>query len=294
MRNNSIFKKSKEIAVLFSRNDISVYAANSAFFVFLSFIPFVMVLFSIVPYLPFNKMDFVGFFEEYFPQILQPFVTMVVDDVYSRSYAILSISAVFAIWSAGRGILGLTRGLNKISGVFETRNYVILRLLCCIYTVIIIIAIVIIGGIFGFGEEILFMIRGWLPKVSKGVNILFTYRDFTMIVMVFGLILFCYCILPNVGRSKKIRGNVLGALLSSCAWWLFTKLFSVYIAEYNGLSMYGSLTFLIITLLWLYAGMYFFFVGAQVNRIIFMEKNKSDTVIDEKNVDAEKGYNNEG
>ena len=64
------------------------------------------------------------------PENIQSFVLGIVVDVYKRSTAIVPISALVALWSAGKGIQSLINGLNTIYHVKETRNWLITQDLC--------------------------------------------------------------------------------------------------------------------------------------------------------------------
>ena len=50
------------------------------------------------------------------------------------SGAIISISAVTALWSASRGVYSIVSGLNSVYDVQETRSYIKTRLLALFYT----------------------------------------------------------------------------------------------------------------------------------------------------------------
>ena len=55
-------------------------------------------------------------------------------------------------------------------------------------------------------------------------------------------------------------------MISAVAWSLFSLGFSVYLDYYDGFSnMYGSLTTIILILLWLYFCMYIVLIGAEIN-----------------------------
>ena len=62
------------------------------------------------------------------------FIRSIVTQVYfSQSAKIIPITILVALWSAGRGVLSVTAGLNCIYGNTETRNYVYLRLRASLY-----------------------------------------------------------------------------------------------------------------------------------------------------------------
>jgi membrane protein len=59
-----------------------------------------------------------------------------------------------------------------------------------------------------------------------------------------------------------------GACFTSLAWLLFSSLFSIYVGQVGQFSaLYGSLTMLILAMLWLYFCMYIVFIGAVLNKI---------------------------
>ena len=73
-----------------------------------------------------------------------------------------------------------------------------------------------------------------------------------------------YKFIPN--RKATFRSQFPGALLCAVCWSAFSFGFSLYIDFYNGAAnMYGSMTTIVLVLLWLYFCMMFVMLGAQVN-----------------------------
>ena len=124
-------------------NHLDVYSAGSAFYLFISIIPFFVALFSIVPFTPISRQDVLGL-SSMLPSEFDILVQAVTAEAYVKSSARLWIALVIAIWSAARGIMYMTKGLNEIYDVTEKRNYLILRLWAAIYTLFIVVAIVIL------------------------------------------------------------------------------------------------------------------------------------------------------
>ena len=59
------------------------------------------------------------------------------------------------------------------------------------------------------------------------------------------------------------------ALAAAGAWLLFSALFSVYVNHFaKGLALYGSLTTMVLTMLWVYACVSIVFYGAFLNRLL--------------------------
>jgi membrane protein len=74
----------------------------------------------------------------------------------------------------------------------------------------------------------------------------------------------CFLALPN--RKSKLRSAIPGALLSAVAWVVFSSVFSFYINNFAHYShFYGSLTTLVVSMLWLFFCMNILFYGGMVN-----------------------------
>ena len=81
-------------------------------------------------------------------------LSIVVDEVYNRSMAIISVTAVLAIWSASTGVHYLADGLNAVNDLEETRSWFKLRLGAVFYTVVFLVAIVLTLVLVVFGSRI--------------------------------------------------------------------------------------------------------------------------------------------
>lgn len=256
---NKLFEFTGEL----KKNHVDVYSASAAFFIFVSFIPFLLVLLTLIPYTPITKADLLSAIVELLPSEMDALGINIIDELYGKSPAILSISAVTAIWSAARGVQAITKGLNDISGVDETRNYFIMRIWSAFYTLFLIVAVVLmlVGGV--FGRRIHVFIERYFYDFPVTVKTIFGYRDIIMITVLFLLFLFLYTVLP--AQKMKMKKQVPGAIFAALGWWIFSGLFSMYTMHYNSYSMYGSLATVIVMLLWLYVGMYIMFLGAQIN-----------------------------
>ena len=112
---------------------ISAYSASAAFFMFLSLIPMLLLICSILPYTPVTEADLMEIMAEILPTSLVPLAINTVADVYDKSPAVISLSAVAIIWSAGKGMLAVIRGLNAIQGQTKPQNYFVQRFRASIY-----------------------------------------------------------------------------------------------------------------------------------------------------------------
>ena len=75
-------------------------------------------------------------------------------DVYKRSTAIVPLSAIVALWSAGKGMQSIINGLNTIYHVKETRNWLLTRIYAVFYTLSLVIAVIVSLLMLVLGNEI--------------------------------------------------------------------------------------------------------------------------------------------
>ena len=242
---------------------LDVYSSGSAFFIFISIIPFIMIVISLVPYFSFTQADVITQIDRFIPDDFHVATEVLVKDLYNRSRAILPVSVIALLWSSSRGILAITKGLNRLNFVEENRNYFIVRGLAMLYTVLLVIGVVLLVFMGVFGKRIFRLVETNYPELHDMASTIYQYSDLITILVLFILFLFMYTFLP--AKHMILRQQMPGALLATLVWWGFTELFSYYTLHYNAYSMYGSLSMVVIMLVWIYAGLYFFFFGAWLN-----------------------------
>ena len=245
---------------------VGVYAAQVAYFILLSFIPFLMLLLPMVRFTPITEQLVTDSILNIMPDAgeLRSVLLSIIQEVYNKSEAIMPISALLALWSSGKGIMALTNGLNTIYHVKETRGYLRTRIRSTIYTLLMTVAVIMCLLILVFGNEIQQLIAKYIPFIETITAYIIGMRTMISLVVLILIFLLIYTFLPN--RKASIKSQVPGAVISAIAWSLFSLVFSFYLSTFNGFSyMYGSLTTLIFIMLWLYFCIYILLIGAELN-----------------------------
>ena len=269
LKESAIYKRLNPLFALMSEKRIDTYSAGAAFYIFISFVPFILILLSTVKYLPFTKQDLIEFIEEMLPMDYGGVITYLIDELYSKGIGVLSVSILAAIWASAKGVLGITKGLNDIFGARDPKNYLYVRARSAICTLVLMLAVVLLLVISVFGNMITEIVRRYVAIPEHVTNIL-AVKNVIMFFMLFLMFMFFFCVLPN--RKITVRSQICGAACASLLWILFTKLFSFYVSTFNGYSMYGSFAIVLIIGVWLYVGMYIMFMGALANEIIASQK----------------------
>lgn len=256
---------------------VSAYAAQAAYFLIMSFIPFVLFLTTLIRYTPLSynvvRDAIIGFV----PGNLQTFVLSIVVEVYKRSTAIVPLSALMALWASGKGMQAITNGLNTIYHVKETRNWLMNRIYSVFYMFLFVLAVIVSLLLLVLGNKIQEIAYRTLPILGRLMGRVMGARTLLVFAVLFLVFLVLYKVLPN--RKATFKSQVPGAFLIAAAWMIFSYGFSLYFEFFpNFGNMYGSLTTLIMLMLWLYVCMNLILYGAEINAYFekqFREAQKS-------------------
>ena len=262
----------KKIWDKYVRDEITVYAAQASFFIVIAFFPFIMLLLTLIQFIPaINKSDLLTILVRIMPNMLDSLVIGIVDDLYIKSPGtILSITALLALWSAARGMMGIERGLNRIYGTIEKRNYVVRRLICSFYTLIFMAVCIVSLVLLVFGTSIQNLLIRLFPLLGSITKHVISFRSLLSMILFFVSFVGLYTILPK--KKQKPRDQIPGAVFSTICWLLFSYIFSLYFTNFSSFSyMYGSLTAIVLMMLWLYFCICILFIGAEIN--CFLETN---------------------
>ena len=246
------------------KDHVSAYAAQAAYFLIMSFIPFVLFLTAIVQYTPLTYREVRQAIMSVVPENLQGFVLNIVAEVFSKSAAVLPLSALVALWSSGKGTQALINGLNTIYHVKETRNWLVNRIYSMFYMFLFVLALIASLLLLVMGNRIHVLISGYVPFLGNVIGRILGAKTFLVFVMLFFVFLVLYRYLPN--RRASLKSQVPGAFLTAVAWSVFSYLFSLYFTFFPDFSiMYGSLSTLILVMVWLYFCMNLLLYGAEIN-----------------------------
>ena len=253
------------------RDNIGAFAAQAAFFIIMSAIPFLMVFTSLLQYTNISQEYVTDLLCRAMPKYIEPILQPILNEVYSRSVGIISITAIIALWAAGKALQYMTAGLNVLNGIDETRNWFVVRFWSIVYTVVFIFVIIIVLILMVFTEYIqglldqAFGVWGLLVAI---VSVRPLIRGLVVFAVLTGLFVWLFTQLPN--KKVKALSQIPGALLCALIWYVFSIFLSIYVNFYNGFSIYGSMSTIVLMMFWLYSCMYIMFMCAEVN-VFFAE-----------------------
>ncbi len=266
---NNILKK-------IDRHKITVYAAQATLFVVISVIPFTMLLISIIKYIiPFDKADIMGFVKPFLHVNLMPAVDAILNEIFSGStISVVSFATVTTVWAASKGMMALVLGLESVYETGNKRGYIKTRLFAFVYTLFFVLIIAAALLFSAAGRYFLGLAVSYNPRLISVVDFIETFPaviHMLMLAVVCGLL---YKILP--GKGFTFINQLPGALFSALGWVCFSAGYSYYVNRFADYSyIYGSLTAVVLLILWLYFCMNIFLLGAEVNCFLKGRKEKN-------------------
>ena len=261
---HKIFLITRDFTSQLKKQNISAYAASIAFFFFLSLVPMLMMICTIIPFTPLTEENLVTAVTDITPDRVDPLAESLIADVYDKSAGILSIAVVATIWSAAKGVMALMQGLNAINGVEEERNYFVVRGIASFYTMVMLVIVILSLFLMVFGNQLVNLALYRIPQLKSIISFLMNFRFILVWLILTLLFSVIYAYVPDV--KLAFREQIPGALFASVAWSTFSWGFSMYVNYGNAYGIYGSLAIITIVLLWMYFCMYIMMIGAYLNR----------------------------
>lgn len=256
----------KQIIDKYNKDEITVYAAQASFFIVLSAFPFIMLLLSVVQMIP--NLSWTGvraIVLTMTPQIIHSLIITLFEDIYTDSPgATISLTAIATLWSASRGMFSIKRGLDRIHAIKERQGYIVRRLICIGYTLVFMVACIVSLLLLVFGNGIQHMIARTFPLIAEFTGQIINLRSLLALALLIISFTGLYSLLPK--KKLKMRRQLPGAVFSTIAWIGFSYLYSIYFDHFGNYSrIYGSLTAIILLMLWLYICICIIFMGAEIN-----------------------------
>ena len=245
----------------FSKRDISAYAGQAAFFLILSFFPFLMFFFALLDWTPLTEPEFASWAQSLIPESFWHLISNFAEEIYEGSSGgRLSLTIITAVFLSAKAFISLQNGLNSMYQVRETRNIVLRELYAMLYSVVFAVLLLLVLGFMVFGNYIYDTFFSWLPVWGNILN----YRLIICIPLLFLVFWFLYIALPN--KKQKFKKQIPGALIAAAGWVVFSELFSIYVDKFTRYTtFYGTMTLAALIMVWLSGCMYVLFVGGFIN-----------------------------
>jgi len=255
---------------------ITTRASSLAFNFFLAFFPSIIVLFTLIPYIPI--VDLQETLMELISTILPPNTneiafSTIYDIINNPRSGLLSIGFILTIFFATNGVNSLIEAFNSSYHINESRSIVKQRLLSLGITFLLSCILMITILLIMFSKTVVnYLISAEIIE-NKSIEYILFGKWMVIIIMLFVGISIIYHFGPTI--KKKFKLFTPGSIISTSLIIVTSSFFNYYIsnfAEYN--KVYGSIGTLIIILLWMYINSIILLIGFELNASIFNAKKQ--------------------
>lgn len=260
-----IYRTIKYFSRKISAHKVGTYSAEGAFFLMLSIFPFIILLLSLVRFLPFKMEQLLSFTNRIMPDAVDILFSNFVREIKSNTNnAVTIISAFGMLWASSKGVYSVIGGLNSVFEERESRHFFKVRFLSIFYTLSFVIIILFTFLLLVFGNRILALTEKNYSAYSALIFVIMSLRYLIGFCLLVFFFTFIYKYLPC--GNRKFFYQLPGSIIASVGWIAYSLIFSFYIDNFSNYStLYGSLTAVVLLMLWLYSCMYILFFGAEIN-----------------------------
>ena len=256
----------KKLSIQFHKNHISEYAASSAYYTILSFIPLILLILTLTKYVGLEQESVYLLLHDLIPNHVNVAVMEIVKEIDAKSFGTITVSLLFTLWSAGRGFLALCKGLSAAYDVKENKSWMQFRIKAILSTIIFIVSIVFSLLLLVFSNGIYIALQEKTHYLSDMMRVFVKSKEifgFFILTIIFTVM---YRWIPK--HTYSICYQIPGAMVASIACMGISFFYSMYIDIFTGFSiMYGSLTSVVLAMMWIYGCAYSILVGACLNHI---------------------------
>ncbi|MGM0933272.1 MAG: YihY/virulence factor BrkB family protein [Bacteroidota bacterium] len=250
-----------------AEDNVGIVSAGVAFYAFLAIFPALMALISIygLAMNPENVQSQISYLSNMMPEQAFSIVEAQINEFTSTSGKALSwgtaLGIIFSLWSANKGTKSLFTGVDIAYNTNNTRNFIRQNALTLLFTfgaVLILILSMVLIVIFpalvdqlGLPERIESLIT-WLRWVILAL----------LVVFFLGIVYKYAPVRPNPSFQMVFPGSLVATLIWLAASWGF----SYYVSNFGSYGeVYGSISAVVILMLWLLLTSWMVLLGAELN-----------------------------
>ncbi|MDF1699149.1 MAG: YihY/virulence factor BrkB family protein [Saprospiraceae bacterium] len=279
------------------RDNITTRANSVAFSLFLAIFPFIIFLFTLLPYL-FDPEDFsslltnilpsssgypssdsyIDILEEYLASVLptnaNQYLLGIIDGIVGiKRDGLLSLGFFLAMFFASSGMLTIMYGFDKsYKESFKTRSYMKKRVVAVSLTMLLSILFIASFFLLIIGNVILAYISEKLGLAESSVWIISFIKSIAAIMLLYTGITIIYKYGPSLRKRIPFinPGSILATLLSILTSFAFSYFINNF-GRYN--ELYGSIGALIVIMLWLQFNAFVILIGYELMASIAVNRD---------------------
>lgn len=257
------------------RDDIFALASQMAYYLILSFFPFIIFLFTLMGFSNVSPNEVLNALNSILPRDTVRLVNSTIKEIFTyQSSGLLGLSIFLTIWTASSGFRAFLKGVDKAYNIHENRSFIKRSIISYLSTIMLAMTIIITLTLLVFGK----VIENYLIQVLPFSELIVFIWDLFRYGLILVVLIFIFATIYKFSPSKKIKWREAfpGAIITTFGWLIISVAFSFYITNFSNYSrIYGSLAAVFILMIWLFLSAIIFLFGLELNSVLgITKKNK--------------------
>lgn len=272
----------KKLIRIIKKPEMKILPGNIAFFLVLSIFPIITLCGFLASFFSISISSVVNLMKDVLPNevnnILIPYITGSGMDFH------IGFSIIVGYIVASNGAHSIIVSCNTLYGI-EHSNYLKSRIKSLFITILLVSLFVFTLFVLAFGNNILKFVLSFdiFQNFGDTIYYLFLLLKWPIaIVVIFIMIKLIFTLAPD--SLIKSRYTNRGALFTSITWMISTFIYSYYVLNFSHYDIfYGSLSNIIIMMMWIYILSYSLVIGIAINVQSYNDnKNKDEVLVNNK------------
>ena len=271
-RKKGFFKFIIYFIVKIRDDDIFALAAQLAYYLILSFFPFLIFLLTLIGFSNLDSMEVLGALRAMLPtSAFELIYSVIIEVIEKQNTGLLGASLLLVVWSASSAFRAVIKGINKAYGLNENRSFIkraFIAIICTFalaFVILLTLVMLVFGGLIGD------LLASYLPFPT----VVYRVWNFLRYVLVVFMMILIFASIYRYTPSKRLgwKEVVPGAISCTIGWLVVSLGFSFYINNFSNYSkIYGGLGAVIILITWLYLTSIILIAGGEINSVIVIRK----------------------
>lgn len=276
---NKTTKRSKmdvfiHLIVKIKRDDIFALASQLAYYLILSFFPFLMFILTLVGLSDLNQNDVLEGLSTIVPtSVFELTKNTVIEVLGYQNTGLLGISLLLVMWTASSAFRAVIKAINKAYNIEEHRSYIKRAMISLVSTIALAITVLLALALLVFGNVLGEYIISIVP-FKEIMRFIWNLLRYGIIIFV---LIFVFAAIYRYTPSIKLKWREVlpGAIITTIGWIIVSLGFSFYINNYSNYSkFYGSLAGVFILMIWLFLSSMIIMLGVEVNSVLLINKKR--------------------
>ncbi|NRT74313.1 YihY/virulence factor BrkB family protein [Clostridium beijerinckii] len=253
------------LIVKIKRDDVFALASQLAYYLILSFFPFMLFLMTLAGFSSISSKQILGQLNVMLPRSVLELTQSTVVEIFDNQYTgLLGISILLTLWTASSAFKAIIKSINKAYNFKEERSFIKLSIISMLGILALAVTIILALTALVFGN----VIGDYIKSINPFYEIVLIIWNIFRYTFILAIMISIFICVYKFAPAKKLvwKEVIAGSIFSTAGWVLVSFVFSFYIDNFNNYSrFYGSLGAVFILMTWLFLISIIFILGVEIN-----------------------------